>query len=100
MFIHRGGDYTNCAREYKVINNRRSIDRTGLEKILGSHLSEKRGMESDGLRERQRVKEREREIVRIDKLQTACGCTDTGCETDKKKEKEWGKRKSRDGKRE
>lgn len=54
-----GGDYTNCAWEHTVINNRRSIERTGLEKILGAHLSEKRGMERDGLRERQSETERE-----------------------------------------
>lgn len=41
--------------------------------------------------ERQRVKAVERgKRGRIDKLQTACGCTDTSCETDKKKETEGG----------
>lgn len=50
--------------------------------ICQRERGEEMGRDTD--REREGGRERERQGG-IDKLKTACGCTDTGCETDKKK---------------
>lgn len=53
----------------------------------------KRGEERRAERQTEKEGEKERQGG-IDKLKTACGCTDTGCETDKKKGDRGGKRQS------
>lgn len=54
----------------------------------GSRQPSVRGKEEKRLAERQRVKVVEREKKEsIDKLQTACGCTDTSCDRQKKRKR-------------
>lgn len=61
--------------------------RNGLRHPSVREKEEKRWTETPTEKEREGERKRQ---GGIDKLKTACGCTDTGCETDKKKETEGG----------